>query len=958
MAQPRQATLFAPVALTTHVGERSLGARRGNLLGDVACIGALLACCLVLHRDGLLGGPAFYELDTRLFYYPLSDWVAGQLKSGSFPLWLPNIFTGYPLFADGELGLLYLPQVLLLFSLPTPVAMVWLRVLNTFMAGLFMYLFLRGWCLASLPALGGAVVFAFGSFLTAQMHHENVIRSSIWLPAVFACFVRAASAASNRRAVRWCVLGALAFSQAAVGLHVQPVLMIALALGLYAIFRGLVSGLALAWPVLVAGGIGVGGLTLAAAQWIPLGEWALSSSRRAGVEYEFASAFSLPPPNLLSLIFPYFFRLPDATTWWSLWQHWEIELYVGIPTLALVLVGLLFARRTDALFLAVLGLAALLIGMAHYAPFNLHALIWSVPGFSFLRAPGRFSLLIVFACAGLAGFGLQALRDARPRVLVALVGAVPSVALLAGSVALLPSWHDWLAADSARAEALLDSTYLATRAQYPIEPGLALVGMLSSLELTNPKTLWSLVLLALTAVGFVMWLEFGHRRASLAEGLFVGLLVVDLLTFAYDFHPRAPLESLRVPLPPGVSAGDRVLMHDAPDMPTLEPNQLLVDGVQLVDGYSSLPSQRHVELTQLTSSQPALLDLWSATRILEPVDPPDGEIAQGVSLRLHHPLVAAFGGAAPVTYRIPSGTGPVAAIRIIGALGYAYDIPGGQPVAEVIVDGQVVPIRAGVELAERAIDRPSLAGVRRHDRGQVALDFEEATPQGEVYLAHLYWFDVPLPDGAAANSVTFSARNTNVVLDVHGIGLVRERAVVRSLDLGDRQGLERVGPGVLADPSALPRAYVLPRSQGFWPAGEGLVPTQVLERPTFDEHRDVLIERDSSVGSQPVGTAPARSAAVQDLGTGAVRVTATADSPSYLVLTDLYHRGWNAYIDGQRAPMLVANAIFRAVAIEPGTHVVDFRFEPISHVAGAIVSGLALLSALGLLASSSRRWVR
>src|SRR4029077_14758579 len=106
-------------------------------------------------------------------------------------LWLPGIFTGYPIFADGELGLAYLPQLLLLDLLPTPLAMVWLRVLHVFLAGLCMYLYVKTLRLDPLPALGGALVFAFGSFLSAQMHHENVVRSAVWLPAVFACAERA-----------------------------------------------------------------------------------------------------------------------------------------------------------------------------------------------------------------------------------------------------------------------------------------------------------------------------------------------------------------------------------------------------------------------------------------------------------------------------------------------------------------------------------------------------------------------------------------------------------------------------------------------------------------------------------------------------------------------------------------------------------------------------------------------
>ena len=536
--------------------------RAERSLLDDAAIAAIAICALILHRDGLFGGPAFYELDTRLFYYPLAQWVGQQLQAGVFPLWLPGIFTGYPIFADGELGLAYLPQVLLLDLLPTPLAMVWLRVLHVFLAGLFTYLYLKTLRLDPLPALGGALVFAFGSFLSAQMHHENVVRSAVWLPAVFACAERAVQQRVSFRVARfafWTALGALAFSQSALGLHVQPVLMLALALGTYVVFRALVPTRGeqgatrnAYWPVLTGAAIVGGGLALAAVQWLPLGEWALVSSRRGGVDYEFASAFGLAPENLPTLIFPYFFRLPDATTWWSLWQQWETELYVGIPTLALAIVGIVFSRRMELVYFVLLGAVSLLIGMAHYAPlFNLHQILWSIPGFSFLRAPGRFTYLVVFAVACLAAFGLQALAQRRLRLVLAVVGGVPSVALLAALLALLPTWRGWLMDDPARARAFVEATYLATRAQYPIDPGLVVNGLLSSLDFANLKTAWSLVLLGLTSLGFVVWLELGVRRVVIGQGLFVGLLAVDLLVFASDFHPRAPLASLAPDPPPG-----------------------------------------------------------------------------------------------------------------------------------------------------------------------------------------------------------------------------------------------------------------------------------------------------------------------------------------------------------------------------------------------------------------------
>ena len=934
-----------------------------SISGDLLSIVAIAACAVILHRDGLFGGPAFYELDTRLFYYPLAHWVAQQLQAGTYPLWLTGIFTGYPIFADGELGLAYLPQVALLYLLPAPVAMVWLRVLHAFLAGLFAHLYLRTLRLEPLPALGGALVFAFGSFVTAQMHHENVVRSAVWLPAVLVCAERALFRVPRSLLV-WTGLGALAFAQAALGVHPQPVLMLALALGAYVLFRALVPSRNAERPTrnayvpLISGAsIVIGGLALAAVQWLPLGEWALVSSRRGGVDYEFASAFGLAAQNLPTVLFPFFFRLPDATTWWSLWQQWETELYIGIPTLALVVVGIVFGRRAELLYFVLLAALSLFIAMANDAPFfNVHQLLWSVHGFSFLRAPGRFTYLVGFACACLAAFGLQALSQRRLRVVVALVGGVPSVALLAALLALLPTWRTFLLGDPARARAFVESGYLSARAQYPIDAQLVVDGLQSSLDFGNPKTAWSLVLVGLTCLCFVGWVALGHARTVLGQGLFVGLLAVDLLVFAADFHPRAPLASLVPTLPAGLAPGDRVLLHDATDLPALEPNQLLASGVDTVQGYSSLPSQRHVELDAATSAQPGLFDLWSAPLVLEPIVPPDAREVGGVRFRAEHPLAAGFGGAPAAVFNVPSAIGSVSGIRLIGTLSYGFQAAQGETVATISLGaGQSIPLRAGVELSERAYDRPSLVGLVRHTRVPVALDFEEATPEGEAYIAHLYRADLPV--SASPRTITITSTDPQVLVEIHGIALVDANGVAHSLDLGNRDGITRVNDTVLKNSAALPRAFVLPRAQAFSPARHaGLTATQLVASPDVNLHTMLLVEGDPSTPSEPSGTQSAVAATtVQDLGPNVVRVTATADVASYLVLDDFYHRGWTARIDGQPTKVLIANALFRAVAIEPGVHEIEFRFEPLSHLIGAVVSAVSLLVVLTVIAWGLRR---
>src|SRR6266542_6134036 len=120
--------------------------------------------------NGFIGGMVAYERDTPVFYYPLFTWAAQQLHAGHFPLWLPEILGGYPLFADAEIGLAA-PQVLLaLVTLPTDVAFVVLRLLHALVAALGAYALARAWRLPRAPATLVGLTFTLGSFLQAHVH--------------------------------------------------------------------------------------------------------------------------------------------------------------------------------------------------------------------------------------------------------------------------------------------------------------------------------------------------------------------------------------------------------------------------------------------------------------------------------------------------------------------------------------------------------------------------------------------------------------------------------------------------------------------------------------------------------------------------------------------------------------------------------------------------------------------
>lgn len=71
-----------------------------------------------------------------------------------------------------------------------------------------------------------------------------------------------------------------------------------------------------------------------------------------------------------------------------------------------------------------------------------------------------------------------------------------------------------------------------------------------------------------------------------------------------------------------------------------------------------------------------------------------------------------------------------------------------------------------------------------------------------------------------------------------------------------------------------------------------------------------------------------------------------------VILADTYFPGWQATVDGKTVKVYQPYGVLRGVVVEKGTHLIEYRFRPLSVQLGA---GLTLLGFIGAIFCLTRR---
>lgn len=147
----------------------------------------------------------------------------------------------------------------------------------------------------------------------------------------------------------------------------------------------------------------------------------------------------------------------------------------------------------------------------------------------------------------------------------------------------------------------------------------------------------------------------------------------------------------------------------------------------------------------------------------------------------------------------------------------------------------------------------------------------------------------------------------------------------------------------------LPRAYVV---YGARHVGDESQAVAELLSPEFPRWRLALTAEPVALpAAAPAPLTPATIVSSEDTR---VVIRATALTDGLLVLGDSYYPGWEATVDGERAPIVRSNHIFRGVLLPPGEHEVVFVFRPCSLFLGLGIAFVGGLLAAGLVVVDRR----
>jgi hypothetical protein len=358
----------------------------------------------VQHTEAADRIAAGSNMDIYVYHLPVYEHGFRMLKAGRIPLWNPYTNCGMPFLATYQMALFY-PLNVLHWFLRTELAFSLTYLMHFFLAGVFMYLWIRELDGTHVAAAFAATAYMLCSFVCYPLTWPHYILGQAWIPMVFFFVHRTFFRSRWTDAV---LLGASLGCQFLAG-YADGFVYTLYGAFAYLIFITLMKLVtherepSLFWRslALTAVGLSIIPALLTAVQWMPTFQlWSLSARPPGGLTHEaiLIGGSLYPSMFLAALINPDSFR-------WS-----QYTLYPGIVTLVMAAFAFTHWKRwRELVFLSVLAVVSTLIAFGTHTP--VFKLYLSLPSGDWFRMPNRLLILTAFSVATLAGIGCSHLVE-------------------------------------------------------------------------------------------------------------------------------------------------------------------------------------------------------------------------------------------------------------------------------------------------------------------------------------------------------------------------------------------------------------------------------------------------------------------------------------------------------------------------------------------------------------------
>lgn len=507
-----------------------------------------------------------------------------QWKEGNIPRWNPYNFSGTPLAANVQAAVFY-PLNILFFFLDFPVAWTLLVIFEPLLAGVLFFSYLRHHELDPLACLLGAIAWSFSGFSIAWLTWGTMIHVAAWLPLVLLSIDKLIEAQKLHQNIIWLLVFVFGLAMQVFAGHIQIALYcIVVALG-YAGYRiwqtGAKSRKNIVW---VALGFGIF-ILVTAVQWLPMMKLVFESGRMVEGENWIHEGWFIPWQHVVQFVAPDFFGNPATLNYWGIWNYGELVGYIGIVPLLFVVVALL-GKSKGGIYWKGVAIVALLFALP--TPLAKLPYLMRLPILSSLQ-PTRLMVIIDFSLAMLAATGFDAwLRKKEGNRWGAIfVAGITCIVL-------------W---------------FVVLRGGENFQVSKRNIVLPSMLFITGS------VLLLLPS------LLKKYAKAHIVGIILVGITTFDLFRFGWKFTPFTPREYFfpETQIISFLKQQEKPFRVMSTDNRILPPNVSAYYGIETIEGYDPLLSQRYEELiAAIARGKPDITPPFGFNRIvtLESIDSP------------------------------------------------------------------------------------------------------------------------------------------------------------------------------------------------------------------------------------------------------------------------------------------------------------------------------------------------